>query len=48
MSQKDAGALHTLPSVDAVLRDPAAEATITQFGRTAFVAAVRKALAEAR
>ena len=48
MSQQGAAGLRDLPSVDEVLGTTEARLGIERFGRTAIVAAVREALAEAR
>jgi L-seryl-tRNA(Ser) seleniumtransferase len=48
MAKSSSVALRKLPSVDEVLRTPAAAAAAHQFGRPALVAAVRETLAAAR
>lgn len=48
MTNQNAVALRKLPSVDEVLRMPAAARAIEHFGRPAFVGAVRDVLAQAR
>jgi L-seryl-tRNA(Ser) seleniumtransferase len=48
MANVEAREMRRLPSVDEVTRLPAAAASIEQFGRTAFVDAVRGVLSEAR
>jgi L-seryl-tRNA(Ser) seleniumtransferase len=48
MTSAEAREMRRLPSVDEVARQPAALPAIQRFGRTAFVDAARKVLAEAR
>jgi L-seryl-tRNA(Ser) seleniumtransferase len=48
MPARDGGALRGLPSVDQVLRAPAAACAIDRFGRVSVTGAVRSVLAEAR